>query len=271
MQASRPHCQVLQTICTCSASFKLTIPAAEVQGAGVECAPKESRATEAFIGNCPTITVKIEGVELFGLLDTGSQVTLMQQSLFKQHFPQINCDRAPVFFKLRAANGLELPCMSYAVLDMEVEGVTIPGRGVVIAKDEHCTHPLVIGMNVVTSCWDTLFKQSESGLPPQKLQSHQAWRDAFATCRCIEATMTEDGLLGYVRPTSRRIIKVPPKSELLVWGRTRKGPGGKDYCALMEALPENSSLGVARTLTMVRDGRVPVRICNPHFYCLTIG
>ncbi len=67
------------------------------------------------------------------------------------------------------------------------------------------------------------------------------------------------------------VIKVPPKSELLVWGRTRKGPGGKDYCALMEALPENSSLGVARTLTMVRDGRVPVRICNPHSYCLTIG
>lgn len=68
----------------------------------------------------------------------------MQQSLFEQHFPQINCDEGPVFFKLRAANGLELPYTSYAVLDIEVEGVTITGREVVVAKDEHCTHPLVI-------------------------------------------------------------------------------------------------------------------------------
>lgn len=196
----------------------------------------------------------------------------MQESLFEKHFPQMKSSETPVFFKLRAANGLELPYTSYAVLDIEVEGITIPGRGIVIAKDEHCTHPLVLGMNVVTSCWDTLFKQPEkSDCPPQKLQSHQARRDAFATCRHIEATMTEDGLLGYVRPASRRIIKVPPKSELLVWGRTRKGPRGKDYCAVMEALPENSSKGVARTLTMERDGRVPVRICNPHSYCLTIG
>lgn len=196
----------------------------------------------------------------------------MQESLFEKHFPQMKSSETPVFFKLRAANGLELPYTSYAVLDIEVEGITIPGRGIVIAKDEHCTHPLVLGMNVVTSCWDTLFKQPEkSYCPPQKLQSHQARRDAFATCRHIEATMTEDGLLGYVRPASRHIIKVPPKSELLVWGRTWKGPRGKDYCAVMEALPENSSKGVARTLTMVRDGRVPVRICNPHSYCLTIG
>lgn len=134
-------------------------------------------------------------------MDTGSQVTLMQQSLFEQHFPQMKCGKTPVFFKLRDANGLELPYVGYAVFDMEVEGIAIPRRGVVIAKDEHCTHPLVIGMNVVKSCWDALFKQSEeSGFFPQNLQNHQAWRDAFATCRRIEATMTEDGLLGYVRP-----------------------------------------------------------------------
>lgn len=104
------------------------------------------------------IRVAIEGVELQGLLDTGSQVTLMQQSLFEKHFTQAKHGRTPVVFRLRAANGLEIPYTSYAVLDLEVEGIEIPGRGVVMVEDEHCTHPLIIGMNVVTACWSALFK-----------------------------------------------------------------------------------------------------------------
>lgn len=83
--------------------------------------------------------------------------------------------------------------------------------------------------------------------------------------------MAEDGLLGYVRPAGRHNIVVPPKSELLVWGRARMGPKGADYCALVEALPDASDVGVARTLAVVRNGRVPVRVYNPHPYSLSIG
>ncbi|XP_062416267.1 uncharacterized protein LOC134107922 [Pungitius pungitius] len=49
------------------------------------------------------------------------------------------------------------------------------------------------------------------------------------------------------------------------------GPGGTDYCALMEALPETNNVGVARTLAVVRNGRIPVRVCNPYPYTLSIG
>ena len=82
--------------------------------------------------------------------------------------------------------------------------------------------------------------------------------------------MAEDGLLGYVRPAGRRNIQVPPKSEMLVWGHARMGPGGADYCALVEALPDTSNMGMARTLAVVKNG-VPVRVCNPHPYSLSIG
>ncbi|XP_049897830.1 uncharacterized protein LOC126388653 [Epinephelus moara] len=254
------------------AGFKLAVPATEVRGAGVTSPPEEMRATDAFIGQCPTIGVTIEGVGLSGLLDTGSQVTLMQQSLFEKHFTQAKLGKAPVVFRLRAANGLEIPYTSYAVLDLEVEGIEIPGRGIVIVKDEHCTHPLIVGMNVVTACWHALFKcRGKSALSPPQLKNRRVWKDAFATCQRVEVTMAEDGLLGYVRPASRRSIQVPPKSEVLVWGRARMGPRGGDYCALVEALPEASDVGVARTLAVVRKGRVPVRVCNPHPYSLSIG
>lgn len=196
----------------------------------------------------------------------------MQQSLFEQHFSKAKLGKTPVVFQLRAANGLEIPYTSYAVFDLEVEGIKIPGRGVVIIKDKHCTHPLLIGMNVVTACWEILFQRP--GRPvstPQQLKNQRVWRDAFATCRRIEATMTEDGFLGNVRPATRQNIRVPPKSELLVWGRARMGPRGTDYCALMEALPETNNVGVARTLAVVRNGRIPVRVCNPYPYTLSIG
>lgn len=73
-------------------------------------------------------------------------------------------------------------------------------------------------------------------------------------------------MLGYVQPARRSNIRVPQKSEALVWGRARMGPRGADYCTLLEALPDTSNVGVARTLAVVRNGRVPVRICNPHPY-----
>lgn len=40
---------------------------------------------------------------------------------------------------------------------------------------------------------------------------------------------------------------------------------------MVEALPRTGAMGVARTLAVVRKGRVPVRICNPYSYSLSIG
>ncbi|KAI3360352.1 hypothetical protein L3Q82_014653 [Scortum barcoo] len=196
----------------------------------------------------------------------------MQEFFFlEKHFTQAVLGKAPVFFQLRAANGLDIPYTGYAMLDFEVEGVGIPEWGVVVVKDEHCTHPLIIGMNVVTACWNAHFKwPGKSVSPPLQWKNQRVWRDALAICRCVEVT-AEDGLLGYVRPARRGNVQIPPESEVLVWGRAWMGPRGADYCALVEALPDTSDVGVARTLAVVRNGRVPVRICNPHPYSLSLG
>ena len=212
----------------------------------------------------------MEGVPLRGLLDTGSQVTLMQQSMFDEYFPPSRLGRNPLVFKLRAANGLAIPYTGYAVLDLELEGVRVPGRGVVIVQDEHCTHPLIIGMNVVSACWNALFKWPGRGSVPLP-QQQALWRDAFATCRRVDAVTNEDGSLGYVWPVGRQRVRVPARSELVVWGRTRPGPHGASYDALIDPLTEATDLGVARSIVTVRGGRVPVRLCNPHPYSIVVG
>ena len=231
--------------------------------------PFEKGTNEKFIGQCPTIEVNIEGVHLKGLLDTGSQVTLMQQSLFDEYFSSAKLGKSPLFFKLKAANGLAIPYTGYAVLDLELEEIKVPGRGIVIVKDEHCTQPLIIGMNVVNACWHALFKWPGKTAFSQK-QGRAIWRDAFAACQRVEAATDEDGSLGYVWPTSRR-VRVPAYSEVVVWGRARRGPREADFEALVEAVPDEMGIGVARAVVRVQGGRVPVRLCNPHPYSLVVG
>ena len=63
----------------------------------------------------------------------------------------------------------------------------------------------------------------------------------------------------------------PQGVKVVVWGRARIGPRGTDYNALVEALPDDKDFGLARSLVVVRGGKVPLRICNPHPYSIPIG
>lgn len=65
----------------------------------------------------------------------------------------------------------------------------------------------------------------------------------FCCLSTVEATMDEDGLLGYMRPSNQQPIKVSLKSEVFVWCQAWMGPRGMDYCALVEALP-GASVGL---------------------------
>lgn len=229
-------------------------------------------ATSALIGECPQVEVVIEGVKMTGLLDTGSQTTLMRQSVLTKHFPESGVRELPSFIKLKAANGLKIPCLGYAIMDFEIEGHKIPGRGVFIVDDEYSSNTLIIGMNVVRACWDTVFKDPAGpvSFSCQNPKFQRTWREAFAVCRKMTVT-TEDGFLGYIWPAQRKGITVPARSEVVVWGRTRAGPKGRDYCGLVEALPEPSAVSVARTLASIKQGRVPVRIRNLNEFPVSIG
>ncbi|CAL9698843.1 unnamed protein product [Knipowitschia caucasica] len=155
--------------------------------------------------------------------------------------------------------------------EREVEGVKVLDRGVVIVEDKNCTHPLIIGMNVIVACWDIVFRCPRTSTLSQQFKQQKVWRDAFSTCSRIEAIPTSDGLLGHIRLASKRSIIVPPRSELLVWGRAKVGPCSSNYCALVEAMPGDCGVGVAKTLVEVKKGRLPVRVCNPHPYSVTIN
>lgn len=159
---------------------------------------ENSRTISSFIGGCPMVSVMIQNIKCTGLLDTGSQVTLMQQSMFEEKFPQYKLGQAPVLI-LRAANGLEIPYIGYASFDFNVAGVQVSERGVVIVKDEFSTNPLIIGMNVISQCWSALFQNEvQSSSLFQSTRERQAWQQVMAVCQRVAACTHEDGLLGNV-------------------------------------------------------------------------
>ena len=61
------------------------------------------------------------GIEMTALLDTGSQTTLIQQCVFAKHFPEYTVKEIPSMIKLKAANGLRIPCLGYVTIDFEIE------------------------------------------------------------------------------------------------------------------------------------------------------
>lgn len=67
---------------------------------------------ESAFGDCSTVDVKIAGVPTKCLLDTGSKVTTILESNFKQHFREREIQLSSAnWVRLTAANGLHIPVL----------------------------------------------------------------------------------------------------------------------------------------------------------------
>ena len=83
-----------------------------------------STITQKTIGKCPVDVVKIGGIPVNCLLDTGSQVTTITETFFNLHYKGMTLLSTSNWLTLTAANGLEIPYAGYIELDIEVQGVT---------------------------------------------------------------------------------------------------------------------------------------------------
>ena len=80
--------------------------------------PIDKTNKDRLIAHCPYVTIKLAGVEVKCLLDTGSMVSTIVESFFRKHF-QDNLQSCH-WLELRAANGLEIPYLGYLEADVEV-------------------------------------------------------------------------------------------------------------------------------------------------------
>ncbi|XP_028298751.1 uncharacterized protein LOC114461110 [Gouania willdenowi] len=201
----------------------------------------------------------------------------MSQTLFQRHLGgtgMTQADQVP-WLNLRAANGLDIPYVGYALVDCFVGGVHLPEKGVVIVKDE-CLGPEkgILGMNIIKPLWSILNQSNHPGLVVFRtnLPSKEGtvWAQALTECQRVATRDSGPPYESIVRLPKQSPVVIPPESEMIVWMQVVEGTKNQPL-VMVEPLSDNETeFQVARSLVRLEDGRVPCRLCNPNPYSVEI-
>ena len=109
-----------------------------------------------MIGRCPTVDIVMNGMEVRGLLDTGSEVTTVTERWVAENLQ--NSDLLPMTqVTLKAENGLEIPYNGVVIVDLELLGQKCEGVPMLVVKDssdpstrkKKSDVPVLVRMNVL--------------------------------------------------------------------------------------------------------------------------
>ena len=118
---------------------------------------------QCAVAKCPKVCISAHGIQIPSLLDSGSEVTLLQESCFNKHvLPKVKLAtgekaNAHNLFKLRLANEGQMPIKRYMELDLTFWGLKVPNVGMLIAEEpnkvldkKHQTRlPGIVGWNLI--------------------------------------------------------------------------------------------------------------------------
>lgn len=213
------------------------------------------------VGECPRVQVTVGGVPIECLLDTGSQVSTISESVFNKCFKPLGViPRDVSYLRLTAANGLDLPYVGCMETDIELFGKTLVNQAVFVVKDSTCANSLpgILGMNVLKNCGKfSVSTGDESDSRPEVRANN-----VTAQVKCKAGP---NGQIGFIKLSSHDSVVIPPRSEIITTGYCKAGQIKGEFDALVEAtdgthLPAN--LMVARLCVSVQDGTVPIRLMN---------
>ena len=107
-----------------------------------------SAPPEQLVGNRPVIEAVVRGVIGRFLVDTGSQVTTISEEFYQRHLAATNNQLHDTnnWLTIRAANGLCVPYIGYLELDVEVCGIVVPKRGVLVMSKREQGNTEVCGL-----------------------------------------------------------------------------------------------------------------------------
>lgn len=224
----------------------------------------KERFLERAVGKCPEVDICIGGVPVRCLIDTGSNVSTLAESFFREHLhgedQDLHCTAK--WLKITAANKLPLPYLGYVELEIEVMGLTIPECGFLIIRDSDAaeldsTPPGIIGMNIAQRCRELALTEFDTTLGG-KLDS--VWREAFHRVQEVEVIRT----LSAARVTGRTKTHVPASSLATVYARVNKRALDPGSWLLLEPGSTPLTGGLIPLPTLVSSGsRVfPVQVVN---------
>lgn len=195
-----------------------------------------------LVGPSPRILIKINGKEVLALIDTGSQVTMISESIFYQLFGGVEqgLKSAKDLLRVTAANGLEVPYVGYFEADVEVSGQVVKDRGILVKRQQPSStggepDSVILGMNVLQG-----LQRGTLPLPP--------------------------AIQGFARVARGKSTYIPPRSVATVRATglgNRKGTQQPSE-VLVEALHDGHLKGlmVASTLSSVQGSSFFAQVVN---------
>ncbi|KAK0146649.1 hypothetical protein N1851_014046 [Merluccius polli] len=156
------------------------------------------------------------GVKVPCLVDTGSMVSTISESFFRQNFEPWGQERLQLchWLQLRAANGLEIPYIGYLELEVRLCGKLMSSCGVLIVRDTPggvpSQVPGVLGMNIIRKCYQELFGRHGLALfsQPCVSGSPEPVVQALQQCHCA-STKAPQPSPGKVKVRGKRAWRIP--------------------------------------------------------------
>ncbi|PIK44051.1 hypothetical protein BSL78_19097 [Apostichopus japonicus] len=208
---------------------------------GDNCLELGSISETALVGNRPIVTVKLADVEIEAVIDTGSQVTIIPEQTFQEYLGHLPLEQLN-WLNLRAANNTDIPYTGFFLSDVQLGGITIPERGILVVRlaKPGC---MLIGMNVLNHCAPEQLAQLLE-LP----STHQPQ---------IKAKVVQ----GVVKVAGSRKVRIPARSAIVV---PVTGPVCSEAAEVIVEPVENLPAGVSVccTLTFACKGRLNLQVVN---------
>lgn len=142
-------------------------------------------------------------------------VSTVTEAFFQKHLAPRgpNSLKSCNWLQLRAANGLAIPYIGYMELDVQLCGKTMPNCGILVVKDppEALNQvPGVLGMNVLSKCYQELFGQHGPALlrDPAISRAPAPLFHAFQHCHQADVQPSASAV-GHVKVRGRRACRIP--------------------------------------------------------------
>lgn len=196
------------------------------------------------------------GVKVPCLVDTGSMVSTITESFFREHFESWGAERLQAchWLQLRAANGLAIPYIGYMELNVELCGKLMPRCGVLVVRDPPSMPiqvPGVLGMNVISKCYQELFGQHGAALfnAAPVVESPVSLVDALQRCHMAHQEPAQRQP-GRVRVRGKQACRIPPGTMKIVPATCSDQYSGTSV--LFEPLESGLPAGLLASPSLVR-------------------
>ena len=225
-----------------------------------------SNICQRAIGKCPVSKVKMGGVTVTCLLDSGSEVTTITEEFFDRNFKPMGQTLLSTggWLTLTAANGLDIPYAGYFELDVEAQGVVIEKRGILVVKNPTNLSSLqrkrevpgLLGMNILGPISEKL-RSKETVVGTANIDT--AWAQVLQ----LSLLQARTSVRGTARVAGKDPVHLPANSITTVMSTGWSGQRDSKDMVLVEPIqmPSDARMRVINTLVKP-SGTFNVRVVN---------